>query len=53
MMKKVYISPVTTAIKIATICMTTQSYNLNSVEDYSGGGTLSGAREGGFFDSEE
>ena len=48
MTKKVYFSPVTTAIKLAPNCMATQSYNLKSVQDYDGGGTLSGAREGGF-----
>ncbi|MBO7591366.1 MAG: hypothetical protein J6T05_07200 [Prevotella sp.] len=45
-MKKIYISPKTECIKIGTIGMiATSSQSLGGASDYSGGGTISGARE--------
>ena len=53
-MKKTYISPETISVEISTMSILAgTTVDLNSADEYSEGGTLSGARGYGAWDSDE
>lgn len=53
-MKKTYISPETISLEISAMTILAgTTVNLNNASDYSGGGTLSGARGFSAWDEDE